>query len=141
MAASIRLSSGEEVSAEPAWVIVGPADFAPEIKNLVTLYDVALDVAVRQGQRSMPETPSFVRDIQPILQRAVDYQWVNRFANGGHAGSRPGNFARDWSALADPANPPAEAQVVLNRMRRQYPVADSTAVRAQREALDASAAR
>ena len=114
--ATIRLPNGEVVTAEPAWVIVGPADFAPEIKNLVTLYDVALDVAVRHGQLTMPATASFVRDIQPILERAVRYQWVNRFASG-HSGTRPGNFAKDWSALADPANPPAEAQVVLDRMR------------------------
>jgi hypothetical protein len=115
--ATIQLPSGEVATAEPAWVIVGPADFAPEIKNLVTLYDVAFDVAVREGQRALPATPSFVRDIQPILQRAVDYQWVNRFSSGGHSGRRPGNFASDWSALSDPANPPVEALTVLARLR------------------------
>lgn len=115
--ATIRTAAGDVVTAESAWVIVGPADFAPEVKNLVTLYDVAFDIAVRQGQRSMPDKPSFVRDIQPILERAVGYQAVNRFASSGHSGARPGNFARDWAALADPANPPAEARVVLGRMR------------------------
>lgn len=36
---------------------------------------------------------------------------------GGHSGNRPGNFSRSWAALADPNNPPAEAQIVLDRFR------------------------
>jgi hypothetical protein len=115
--ATVKLSNGTTVTPAPAWVIVGPPDFAPAIKNLVTLYDVARDVAVREGKLAMPDKPSFVRDIQPILDRASGYQWVNRFAAGGHSGARPGNFAHDWTALADPANPPAEAQTVLRRLR------------------------
>lgn len=119
--ALVTLPGGQEVSADAAWVIVGPPDFAPEIKNLVTLYDVAFDVAVSRGLLQMPVRPSFARHVQPILERAVGYQWVNRFAVGGHSGNRPGNFAFDWSLLADPTNPPAEAAVVLERLR------DSTA--------------
>ena len=115
--AEVVLPGGRHVTPEPAWVIVGPPDFAPDLKNLVTLYDVAFDIAVSQNMRSMPAQPSFVRDIQPILERAVGYQWVNRFAVGGHSGNRPGNFAFDWSALADPNNPPAEAAIVLERLR------------------------
>lgn len=115
--ATVTRPTGETLSAKPAWVIVGPPDFAPALRNLVTLFDVALDVAVEQGRLSMPAKPSFVRDIQPILERAVGYQWVNRFASAGHAGNQPGNFAFDWAALADPANPPADAQSVLARHR------------------------
>ena len=117
VSATVTLSTGETFTPAPAWVIVGPPDFAPGVTNLVTLFDVALDVAVREGTLSVPAKPSFVRDIQPILERAVGYQWVNRFASGGHSGTRPGNFAQDWAALADPGNPPAEAHIVLARMR------------------------
>src|SRR5207245_2133743 len=40
--ASLELSdTGERVQAEPAWVIVAPPDFAPQVVNFVTLYDVA----------------------------------------------------------------------------------------------------
>jgi hypothetical protein len=109
--------SSQSVQAKPAWVIVAPPDFAPEIFNLVTLYDVAYQVAVDRGQLTVPERPSFTRHIQPILSRAVGYQWVNKFNRFGHAGNRPGNFARDWAALADPANPPAIAREVLRRLR------------------------
>jgi hypothetical protein len=126
VAAVVTLSDGREVRPETAWVIVGPPDFAPEIRNLVTLYDVAFDVAVSQGALARPAKPSFTHHIQPILERAVGYQWVNRFAVGGHSGNRPGNFAFDWPRLADPANPPAEAAVVLERLRdaTQNPVPD-----------------
>jgi hypothetical protein len=117
VSAVVVLADGREVTPEPAWVIVGPPDFAPEVTNLVTLYDVAFDVAVAQGRVAMPAKPSFTRHIQPILARAVGYQWVNRFAVGGHAGNRPGNFAFNWAALADPANPPAIAATLLERMR------------------------
>jgi hypothetical protein len=131
--AVVALPDGREVAPEPAWVIVGPPDFAPEIKNLVTLYDVAFDVAVSQNLLALPAKPSFVRHIQPILERAVGYQWVNRFAVGGHSGNRPGNFAFDWSALADPDNPPAEALVVLERLRDSTlsPVPDPTEANVQ----------
>jgi hypothetical protein len=115
--AVVKLGNGQEVTAATAWVIVGPPDFAPEIHNLVTLYDLAFDVAVSEGTLTLPAQPSFTRDIQPILQRAVNYQWVNSFSSGGHSGDRPGNFAMDWAALADPTNPPAEAQTVLRRLR------------------------
>ncbi|MBS1873209.1 MAG: LodA/GoxA family CTQ-dependent oxidase [Acidobacteria bacterium] len=107
---------GPPREARPARVIVGPPDFAPEIENLTTLYDIAVQVAVDQGRLAPAAKPSFVRDIQPILRRAVDYQWVTKAAQG-HAGNRTGNFAHDWAALADPGNPPAIAQSVLRRLR------------------------
>ena len=45
-------------------------------------------------------------------------------AGQGHSAGRPGNFAKNWDALADPANPPAQAQTVLRRLRdsRQNPI-------------------
>ena len=129
------------MTAEPAWVIVGPADFAPEIKNLVTLYDVAFDVAVRQGQRPMPATavvrPGHSADPRSRRRLPVGQQ----FASGGHSGTRPGNFAKDWSALADPANPPAEAQIVLDRMRDSTQTPIPPPAEPESAALDAAAAR
>src|SRR5262245_61211403 len=41
--ATVRLLSGGTFTPDPAWVIVGPPDFAPALKNLVTLYDAARD--------------------------------------------------------------------------------------------------
>jgi len=114
--ATVTPPGGTPQKARSGWLIVGPPDFAPESQNLVTLYDVAFQAAVDARRLTAPNPPSFVRDIQRVLRRAVNYQWVTRAAQG-HSGHRPGNFAEDWDALADPAHPPMEAQTVLKRLR------------------------
>ena len=67
--ASVQPSRGPPVHASPAWVIVAPPDFAPQITNFVTLYDVAFQVAVERGWLTVPQKPSFTRDVLPILSR------------------------------------------------------------------------
>jgi hypothetical protein len=52
--AVVLTADGTEQDAVPAWVIVGPPDFAPPIVNFVTLYDVARDAAVEQGWLRLP---------------------------------------------------------------------------------------
>ena len=78
--ATVQLTGQAPVEAVSAWVLVGPPDYAPPVTNLITLYDIGMQVAVDKGWLTAPTTPSFTRDIQPILQRAVGYQWVNRAA-------------------------------------------------------------
>lgn len=75
-----------------AWVLVGSPKFAPELMNIVTLDDIAFDVAVR-FQRLDPQmfdkkrwaksagwnvdyVASYERDIEPIIKRPAGYQWV-----------------------------------------------------------------
>lgn len=87
--ASITLNGAPAaIEAKAAWIIVAPPDFAPEVQNFVTLYDVALQVAVDRGWLQAPQTPSFTRHIYPILSRAVGYQWVNEAAQRAWAGRR-----------------------------------------------------
>lgn len=114
--AVIRID-GQEHQAAPAWTIVAPPDFAPGITNFVTLYDVARDVAVRQGWIQVPETPSFVRDVYPILARPFGYSWVSRLASKGHGPRRPGDFSARWAELADPGGDATERQRILDRLR------------------------
>ncbi len=38
----------QELEVDPAWVIVGPPDYAPSVDNIVTLYDTLIDIAVRR---------------------------------------------------------------------------------------------
>ncbi|MGB1255088.1 MAG: LodA/GoxA family CTQ-dependent oxidase [Thiolinea sp.] len=68
--------SKETVRAEGAWVISAPPDFAPEIGNIVSMYDVLYDKAVQSGQLTRPQQPSFSHDIYPLLKRALDIRWV-----------------------------------------------------------------
>ncbi|MEB3177935.1 MAG: LodA/GoxA family CTQ-dependent oxidase [Nostocaceae cyanobacterium] len=78
--------NGETIEVSPAWVLVGPPAYAPEIVNLVTLYDTIFDVAVRymgarpdmyqDGFWQQDYQPDYVREIKPILDRASMFPWV-----------------------------------------------------------------
>ena len=82
--ARVMLPDGRVMEAKPAWVLTAPPDFAPDIPNPVTLYDVALDTAVRAGRLSLPEHPSFTSDIHPILDRAIRAGWTSERARAAH---------------------------------------------------------
>ena len=68
--------NGEEIPVDPAWVVVAPPNYAPEIIAIRTLYDVIVD-AYQGLMMSPPKTVSYTRHIQPILQRFCEMQWVN----------------------------------------------------------------
>jgi hypothetical protein len=110
-------ATGKVVEAKPAWVIVTPPDFAPGISNLITLYDAIYEVAVERGFRTVPKKPSFIRHIQPVLGRAVGYRWVNAFNRMGHGPGRSGDFAAEWSELADPATAKDVAPGIVGLLR------------------------
>ena len=102
--ARVKFKSGKIVSAQGAWVIVGPPDFAPAIGNVVSLYDALYDVAVRhltlpadnpiyteyeagKGLKRLADVkriglanyqPSFKREIGPMLSRTMNMKWVHR---------------------------------------------------------------
>jgi hypothetical protein len=117
---SITLAKGTAVPADqirPAWFACCQPDFAPEIGNLVTLYDVLLDLGVKRGLISSPAMPAYDRDIKPILYRVLNYRWVNKEAFTGHGPGGPGNFADAslWGDLSDPANAQIQDIFVLLR--------------------------
>jgi hypothetical protein len=85
-----------------AWVIVGPPDFAPEVRGITTLYDVALDAAVRRGWIAQPATPSYRDHILPILERVSALRFVNRFALWNQ-------FPRDFALLGTRGTPASDA--------------------------------
>ncbi|MEU0104429.1 MULTISPECIES: LodA/GoxA family CTQ-dependent oxidase [unclassified Streptomyces] len=101
---------GRSVPVEPAWVVVAPPNFAPELKSVRTMYDLMRDVFVSAGTLPPPDTVSFTRDVLPVLRRLCDLQWVNRgiatlFGHGGREHFlAPGRLAR----LADPGPRNAE---------------------------------
>ena len=116
--ASITLTSGEVIEAQPAWVITAPPKYAPQLANLVTLYDVIFDTSVRlQGGRpDMFENgiwksgehgyrPSFETDIKPIFERAAGYRWVAAIP------PKPHSFDYERLGNTDPA---------LNEFRKYF---------------------
>lgn len=121
--ADIQFDGAEPVSCDPAWIIVAPPSYAPAINNVITLWDQALNVAVRMDPslRSRLSPASFTRDIYPILKRTVFLQWVSRSAYAGHGRGTGGNFL-DLSKLSmlsssSAANRPVR-QAVYDRLRR-----------------------
>ena len=125
----IELHDGTIVEST-AWVIVGPPDFAPGVKNFITLYDAIHDLAVRRNllpsPTDPPNRPSFTRHIQPILARMLGYRWVNRYGYHGTVehglfgseGQEKGDFSRFWDRLADPSAASSKLRTSLLRRLR-----------------------
>jgi hypothetical protein len=84
--ARVVLADGGTADAEAAWVLTAPPRYAPELTNLVTLFDTMFDTAVRHlglrpdiyadGLWNRGFEPSWADDIRPILERAHQYHWV-----------------------------------------------------------------
>lgn len=87
--ATVTLKDSQTIVVEAAWVMVGPPSYAPQIPNLVSLYDTIFDTAIRK-QNYCPDIfangfwnkgeqgyrPNFTQDILPIFERAANYPWV-----------------------------------------------------------------
>jgi hypothetical protein len=113
--ATVEFTDGSTAQADSAWLIVAPPDFAPGIGNVVTLYDLMLDLVVRQfafaphifasGAFNTNHKPSFTNDIYPILNRASQQGWVNRPAHLLHMNAMLSNFD-DLSVVPASGNDP-----------------------------------
>ncbi|KND42195.1 MULTISPECIES: LodA/GoxA family CTQ-dependent oxidase [Streptomyces] len=103
--AKVRID-GKDLTAAPAWVVVGPPHYAPGVRSIRTLHDLLFDVFVQAGSLTRPQQISFTDHIEPILRRFCDLQWVNQgFAaqfgwNGPHFFLSPAVRKR----LADPSD-------------------------------------
>lgn len=113
--AKVRLADGRELVADPAWVICAPPDFSPDTVNVVTLYDVVFDTAIKAGFAKAPVEIDFYRDIQPILNRGLQAAWTSKLANDGHANSAK---TFDWQILGNPVSKAKKARdAMLARIR------------------------
>lgn len=101
--AKVVLTDGTSIEVRAgAWVIVAPPDFAPDVKNIITLYDVMEEVAFQNQELINKTTPeirspdevSFDIDIKPILERMHNQRWINARALKGHGTGKPGDFQK-----------------------------------------------
>jgi len=99
-------SDGRTETARPAWVVSGAYDFAPEVTNLVTVYDILFEMAVDNRLRSLPATVYYDQHIRPIFERLSGYQWVNADAKKkrAHGDGAMQDFLAD-ATLGDPKSP------------------------------------
>ena len=101
--AHVRIrDGGAEFDAAGAWVIVAPPKFAPQLENVITLYDRIYQLGVDQGWLTTPTNPSYTHDIYPVLERARTTRYVEDVF-GAHA----------WP---DPVYAPATRQAIFSRL-------------------------
>jgi hypothetical protein len=96
---SLVLDDGTKVPIDvPAWVLCGPPKYAPEIVNIVSMYDTMYDIFVRvfglnpglfkNGQFQPSYKPGLASEITPLLIRPNLYQYVagiSGFGRTNHA--------------------------------------------------------
>ena len=99
--AQVTLKGGRQLTATPAWVIVGPPDFSPPTRHFVTFHDVAVEAAIGRGFMQPTSRPSFTRDIYPIFARTLDLQWVHEVALMFHGPEAGGDFSATLAELAN----------------------------------------
>lgn len=96
-------ATGEVFDAAGAWVIVGPPKFAPQIDNVVTLYDYLFQMGVARGWLTAPATPSYTADIHPMIERA---RTTGAVADTGYVHAWP-----------EPVYAPLDRQKIFNRLK------------------------
>ncbi len=74
--ASVKFQ-GRHLKVDPAWIVVGPPNYAPQRKAVRTMWDLMRDVAITANMLPRPERPSFRNDILPLFERMTGLQWVN----------------------------------------------------------------
>lgn len=69
--------NGQTLEAEPAMVVVTPPNYGQGLYGVVTMYDVVLDLFIRENWVKGPKRPNFWQHIYPIFERLTQTQWVN----------------------------------------------------------------
>lgn len=107
--------NGTAIPVDPAWAVVAPPDYAPNLKTVRTMYDLINDMFVPDGMPRMSGV-SFTKDIQPIFERISGLQWANYgFAKSFGHGAALNYGSPDFLAWA---NSPPQAPLDLNAERR-----------------------
>ena len=107
---------GKAISVVPAWVATTPPNYSPDLVTPQTIYDVITD-AVAGSLLNPPKTPSFTKNILPLLRQFNDAQWVNFGFAVQFGWQAPNDFMRP-EILAKLAAAPG-AQDPYGELRRQ----------------------
>ncbi len=101
--------NGKVIPVEPAWVVVGPPNYAPNVLAWRTAYDLLTDNYTRAGVLPVPEQVSFTQDVLPLLARLTNLQWVNRgfaamFGSGAPMDFNSPDLLKKLSATPNPTS-------------------------------------
>lgn len=116
---------GRPIPVNPAWVVVGPPNYGPNLKSVRTMYDMLADMFIRSGQLPNPRV-SFTHDIAPIFERMSALQWTNHGFAAAFGHGAPMNFGSAeflaWASgpLRIPFNPDAEQRIQIANAFRNY---------------------
>lgn len=69
---------GKTYDVDPAWVVVAPPNFAPDIVGVTTLYERLEELYITAGMLPAPKQVSFKKHVLPTLQRLSQLGWVNK---------------------------------------------------------------
>jgi hypothetical protein len=119
---------GRSIPVDPAWVVVAPPNYAPDIIGWRTMHELLVDVYTKAGWIAVPERVSFTTHVLPILKRLSNLQWVNKgfaamFGAGGPMDFENAAFIAKLAQTSGPNNPrdPYKElrQTILNAFRPQ----------------------
>lgn len=104
VSAQVVMEDGSVAAVEGGWAVVAPLRYAPQLLNVVTLYDTMWDVAVRalgarpdvyaHGLWNRSHRVSWEGEVRPILERIQRYRWVTAIPRHAHT--------LDLAKLGDP---------------------------------------
>jgi L-Lysine epsilon oxidase N-terminal/L-lysine epsilon oxidase C-terminal domain len=118
--------AGKKLKVDPAWIVVGPPNYAPMRKSVRTMWDLMRDVAITANQLKAPDKPSFQNDIRPLFERLSGLQWVNEGFAAYFGWRAPNNLAaKEW--LARLSDPDAEETQIRQMIASQFRRADRDA--------------
>ena len=121
---------GMTVPVDPAWVVIAPPNYAPNLKTVRTMYDLLFDLFVQSGQLPAPSPVSFTRDILPIFQRMSGLQWVNE-GSTGHSATGRRSISTTRNSCSRYRRPTARWKC-RGRSRIRFAISSSTGIRARR---------
>jgi len=115
---------GQELTVDPAWVIVAPPNYGPMQKSVRTMWDLMRDVAFNDTKLKLklakPVRPSFEQDIRPLFERMTRLQWVNAGFAGQFGWKTPQDFTEpQWlERLSEPGDTNRELRrTIANHFR------------------------
>lgn len=98
------------IPVDPAWVVVAPPNYAPDIVSIQTMYDVIYDASLGSLIPPPPQV-SFTEHIYPLLAQFSETQWVNYGFHRHFGWGSPYDFLQPGALQQLASNDPAHLEL------------------------------